>query len=116
VPLESNGELKLTNSASEKVFVIGARNGLQRRSGIFLNPATGALEITPGLRLKARKALLREARRMNLRLKLRLADLYIRKFLLGIQSARVKVVGYLDRQLHQIVSCCHGLILPPLDK
>jgi hypothetical protein len=56
-----------------------------------LNPANGALEISPALRNKALKALEREVRRMKLRLYVTFARLYLRKFVLQCSYATARV-------------------------
>ncbi len=53
----------------------------------MIDPATGALQIRPEYRDKAAKALMRDVRRMKLRLKLQLLRLYFRKFALDLRSA-----------------------------
>jgi hypothetical protein len=97
--LERHREFKITNGASEKVFANGAGDWFQGGSRLVSNPTTGTLEITPDLRMKARKAIMAEVRRMKVRLYLNCARLYLRKFLLSCKSTRLNVVGYLYRSL-----------------
>jgi hypothetical protein len=106
--LSLNGEFKLAYAAFEKVFVVGAWSGRQGRSGLIANPTTGALEVSDDLRLKARKAIMAEVRRMKVRLYLNCARLYLRKFLLSCKSARLNVVCYLDRYLLDVIRRSHG--------
>lgn len=67
-----------------------------------IDPAAGALQLTPEFRDKAVKALMREVRRMKLRLQLTLALLYFRKFTLQCRGAATRaprqylgLLGYL---------------------
>ena len=63
------------------------------------DPAVGALEIAPNVRLKARKAIKAELRRIKIRLYLRLADLYVRKLLLSVRYAVLYFFSDLRRRV-----------------
>jgi hypothetical protein len=80
----------------EKVFSAGApADRPQGGSRFMVDPTTGALIVSPELDLKIRKAILREVRRMKLRLYYSLACLYLHKFALESQSALLRVERYL---------------------
>ena len=112
MPLSRKGKFKLASVAPEKVFAVIPWNWPKRRPNFVRNPATGTLEVAPYARLKARKALVRKVRRMKMRLYLRYAELQVSKFLLSCRCARLNVVGYLERRLHQVFSHRHGLVPP----
>ena len=65
-----------------------------------LDPATGTLEMSPDLKLKARKAIARELRIIQIRLYFSLLFLQIEKLSLQMRSFRLRifrnVAGYLS--------------------
>jgi len=65
--------LETAFAASRDVVCGLARHRGERRPNFIVDPATGAKQITVEGHIKARKALLREVRRMKLRLHLRKA-------------------------------------------
>src|ERR1700755_863410 len=65
----------------------GVSSGHVTRADTAFNRANGALEISPDLDLKIRKALQRQVRRMKFRLYLSLLRLYFTKFALQIRGA-----------------------------
>ena len=67
------------------------------------NPATGALEIAPAYRDKAAKALMRELRRMKLRLYFIFARLYCLKFALQSRSAVLRLLRKAARDFSYLV-------------
>jgi|HubBroStandDraft_6_1064221.scaffolds.fasta_scaffold917104_2 hypothetical protein len=76
--MSSDVEINLSGAVIAPELVDTSRtpaNWPQGCERFALNPATGALEMTPAYRDKAAKALMREVRRMKLGLKLTLAPL-----------------------------------------
>lgn len=67
-----------------------ARYGPKGRSNFFYNPTTGTLEIRADARAKIKKTLLRDARRLKLRLYLRYMFLYFGLLRLELAKFRVK--------------------------
>ena len=84
---------------SEEVLVVGTAERPHARVNFSLDPASGALEISSDLRLKARKALKAEVRRMKLRLYVELARLYLVKLALECACAMKRGVRNLGRYL-----------------
>jgi len=89
-----------------------APDGSQYRSRFVLNPATGALEIPPDLRLKARKAIIREVRRMKLRLYLTQARLYFELLFLKAKSATLSMPGQFSGYCRNLGDYRHRYISP----
>lgn len=87
----------MTTSTAEDACALGARHGDQGRVNSLRDPASGTLEITPALRLKARKAIEREVRLLKLRLYLRLVRLQFAKLALQFRSTLLKARVLLDR-------------------
>jgi hypothetical protein len=75
-----NDDVSPTGVAPQDIVLGRTANWRQIRSNFFLNPTTGTLEVRPDARLKVKNALLRETRRMKLRLYMRLALLYFAQF------------------------------------
>jgi hypothetical protein len=78
-------------TAFESVDPVPAALWPQVGDHFVLNPTNGALEIAPAHRDKLAKALMREVRRMQFRLKLTLARLYLRKFVLNCRCAATRI-------------------------
>ena len=68
----------------------------------MIDPATGALQLTPAYRDKCAKALMREVRRMKLRLYFTFARLYLQKFMLECRSAAVGIRGQVSARNRSI--------------
>jgi hypothetical protein len=66
-------------------------NGSETGAHFVIYLATGALEISFEFRNKARKAFMREVRRMKFRLYLTFASLYLEKFLVGLSGLRLRI-------------------------
>ena len=82
---QGNDPVSVASLAAHDIALIRPRHGQQRRSNFILNPATGTLETAPDAWAVIKKALLRAARRLKLRLYLGFAFLYAEKF--RLQSA-----------------------------
>jgi hypothetical protein len=94
-------EFGITGVAPEDIMACSAAaDWPQGCENSVVDPATGALQLTPAFRDKAAKALMREVRRMELRLQLTLALLHFRKLMLQCRSAASRVrrqyLGLLD--------------------
>ena len=87
----------------KKILGVGARNREHRGSRFMVNPTAGTLEISIDLRLKARKALEREVRRMRYGLYLTLTRLYVLKLWLECSSACLKFINNFGSYLHKLV-------------
>lgn len=96
-------ELKVADVAFKKVLGVSARNREHRGSRFMVNPTTGTLEVSIDLRLKARKALEREVRRMRDGLNLTLTRLYVLKLRLECSGACLKFVNNFGSYLHKLV-------------
>ena len=96
-------ELKVADVAFKKVLGVSARNREHRGSRFMVNPTTGTLEVSIDLRLKARKALEREVRRMRYGLYLTLTRLYVLKLWLECSGACLKFVNNFGSYLHNLV-------------
>jgi hypothetical protein len=78
--------------ACEKVFMSRApANGCKSGSGFAFDPASGALVVSPDLDLKIRKAILAEARSIQLRLYFSLLSLYFRKLTLQVRYTNLRI-------------------------
>ena len=77
--------------APQDIFPPIAGDGRQRRSIFFFNPATGTLDVRPDERAKACKAVMREVRRIKLRLYLQSLSIKIAKLTLQMRSFVLKV-------------------------
>jgi hypothetical protein len=97
------GELKVADVTFKKILGVGARNREHRGSRFMVNPTTGTLEVSIDLRLKARKALEREVRRMRYGLYLTLTRLYFLKLWLECSGACLKFVNNFGCYLHNLV-------------
>jgi hypothetical protein len=98
--LEVQGDLKFAGVASEKILSAGApTDGPETGMHFVFNPATGALEIAPQFRRKARKAIMREVGRMKFRLYLTRMSLYLDKFLIEMSCLRLRVSSEFRRHL-----------------
>ena len=95
-------ELKVADVAFKKVLGVSARNREHRGSRFMVNPTAGTLEISIDLRLKARKALEREIRRMRYGL-YPLTRLYVLKLWLECSGACLKFVNNFGCYLHNLV-------------
>lgn len=87
----------MTMTTPEDVHMPSAGHGDERRISASRDPALGALEISPDLRLKVEKALAAEVRFMKLCLYFRLAHLHLSKFSLTAKCALLNIVGSLYR-------------------
>jgi len=74
---ERDVNLQATDGTLEQVECVRSGPTLHPRSGFLLDPATGALVVSPNLDRKIRKALMREVRRMRYALYLLKARLYL---------------------------------------
>jgi hypothetical protein len=74
---------------------VGGGNGAHVRPRFAINPAAGALEATAEFRLEAGKALIREVRRIKLRLYLDYLYLQFGKLALQAHSAIVGIACHL---------------------
>ena len=83
----------MADVAFKKILGVSARNREHRGSRFMVNPTTGTLEVSIDLRLKARKALEREVRRMRYGLYLTLTRLYVLKFWLECSGACLKFIN-----------------------
>jgi hypothetical protein len=83
---------------------VGGTNGAHVRPRFVINPAAGALEASAEFRLETRKPLIREIRRIKLRLHLDYLYLQFRKLALQGRSATVglacHLAGYLPDPYH----------------
>jgi hypothetical protein len=102
-PSNVQSELGVAIGAFENIQASGATTDRPQAGHRFaVNPATGTLEIAPAYRDKAAKALIREVRRMKLRLYLTFARLYLQKFVLECRSATARVRSDFLRQIGQL--------------
>jgi hypothetical protein len=97
------GELKVADVAFKKILGVSARNREHRGSRFMVNPTTGTLEVSIDLRLKVRKALKREVRRMEYGLYLTLTRLYVLKLWLECSGACLKFVNNFGSYLQKLV-------------
>ena len=97
------GELKVADVAFKKILGVSARNREHRGSRFMVNPTTGTLEVSIDLRLKARKALEREVRRMRYGLYFTLTRLYVLKLWLECSGACLKFIDNFGSYLHKLV-------------
>jgi hypothetical protein len=96
--LEAQGDFKFEGVAPEKVFCAGAApNGSEAGAHFVVNPATGALEIAPQYRDKARKAIMRKVRQMKFRLNLPFASLYFEKVMVEMGGLGLRISSELRR-------------------
>jgi len=103
-PLKRYRNFEITHPASENIFGIGAEDGRKGRSGFITNPTTGALEVSPVLRMKVRKALKAELRRMKFRLYFRFAGLYFSKIKLECGNVAINIIRNLNcRLLYKLI-------------
>jgi hypothetical protein len=102
-----NYEVEPTGATAHNVIAGIAAYGPKGRSNFVYDPATGTLKVRPDRRLEIEKALLRETRRLKLRLYLHLATLQLRLFMAQLTELRIKcwrcvlqtlclVIGFLD--------------------
>jgi hypothetical protein len=91
--LMANAEFKAACRAFEKVFSRLSRPTIHLGTGLIKNPATGTLEPSPALRLKARKAVMREVRSMRYALYFIKASLYLETLRLKGARAILQVRG-----------------------
>ena len=89
--VERDLDLQATSGALEQVECDRSRSPLHPRSGFLLDPATGALVVSPNLDLKIRKALMREVRRMRYALYFLQARLYLEALWLKGSRAVLKI-------------------------
>ena len=77
--------------------------GLRRHeiTRFIVNPATGAKELTPEYRAAVTKAFLREARRMNRALYIRLLYLHLHKFILEVRQTTLAFRRNVEGQRQQ---------------
>lgn len=108
VPLSGSAHFKSARMATPEILVArSASNRRERRPFFVLNPATGALEVPAHLRLKVHKAILAEARSIQLRLYLGLPGLYLRKIGLQLRSAAEKAQSHACRHLLDFIGNRH---------
>jgi hypothetical protein len=87
----ANAEFRAACRAFVKIFPRLSRPTIHIDSGLIKNPATGTLEPSPALRLKARKAIMREVRSMRYALYLIKASLYLETLRLKGKRAVLRV-------------------------
>ena len=85
--------------ASENLLSGGAGERFEAKSPCFIDPTSGALEMSVDLRLKLRTALSREVGRIKTRLYLRLPCLQLAQLFLIVTRAHARLVGKLVCQL-----------------
>jgi hypothetical protein len=103
VPLESQRKSFIADFASKIVgFSVASADRSKAGERFVVHPTTGAIELAPAYRDKAAKALMREVRRMQFRLKLRLLSLYSRQFLLELRCASLLTEGYFRRNFNDL--------------
>ena len=98
-PSKRYRDLIATHLAFENIFGIGAKDGHKGRSGFITNPTTGALVVSPVLRMKVRKALKAKLRRMKFRLYFRLAVPYFSKIKLKCGNVAINIIRNLNCRL-----------------
>lgn len=93
--LEGNVVAPPTGIADEDVDVLSPKYGPQGRSCLVLDPATGTLIVRPGAERKIEKALMREAKRIALRLQRKAFLLKLMEFRIECRAAYLRAQRYL---------------------
>jgi hypothetical protein len=116
--LQSERKLEnmLTTTTAETVqssLTVATPDGVQSTFDAAHDPAFGALEISPDLDLKIRKALTRAARQIAFRQQLRLPLFYFVYLTLEVRRLMLLAKGYALGQIGELRgSICHRKILP----
>jgi hypothetical protein len=92
----------------EIVLVRSSANGPDIGVDARLNPAPGALKMSPVLELKCRKAIHGEVRRIEFRIDLNFAALYFNKLLLQVSALRCHCLGHAVGRFSQDFPNRHG--------
>jgi hypothetical protein len=99
------GDLSMAVGTAENIKPIcAAPDWLKDCDRFVFDPTTGTVQIAPAYRDKFAKALIREVRRMKLRLYLTFARLYLQKFVLECRGATARVHSYFLCQIGQFGS------------
>ncbi len=94
--------------ASKQISTAGASpDRPDFRLATTFDPAARTLEMSPDLKLKARKAISRELRNIKLRLYLSLLFLQIEKFSLEVRCGSLRILRNIARNLPKLILYRH---------
>jgi hypothetical protein len=88
-----NEDIEAASIAAEDVVLPAGRYGPEGTSNFFLNTATGAMKVRPDAWPIVEKALVREIKRIKVRLYFRFALLYFEKFSLQCRARALHSFG-----------------------